>query len=186
MAADNKSLGRFILDGIPAAPRGVPQIEVAFDINADGILNVSAKDKATERQQDMQIIPSSGLSDEEIEEMVQEAQEYAAEDRDRKMAVEARNTADAAVYSSEKFLRENGANVPDASKRAVESQLEKVRTVLEDGNVEAIKAEAEALQQVMQEAGAAMYQQQATGDGAGGEAAAGEDEDVIEGEFSDA
>ncbi|MFW5940203.1 MAG: molecular chaperone DnaK [Chloroflexota bacterium] len=189
MAADNKSLGRFILDGIPPAPRGVPQIEVTFDINADGILNVSARDKATGREQAMQIIPSSGLSDDEIEEMVREAEENAAADRDRRATVEARNLADSAIYSAEKFLRENGDSVPQANREAIESQVEQVRTALQGEDTDALRTEAGKLQQAMQEAGAAMYQAQgATGNGSA-QPGAGEDdadEDVIEGEFSDA
>ncbi len=112
---DNKSLGKFILDGIPPAPRGVPQIEVTFDINADGILHVNARDKATGREQAMQIIPSSGLSDSEIDNMVSDAEKHAAEDAKRKEAVEVRNIADSAVYSAEKFLAENGDKLPEAS-----------------------------------------------------------------------
>lgn len=191
MAQDNKSLGRFILDGIPPAPRGVPQIEVTFDINADGILNVNARDKATGREQDMQIIPSSGLNDDEIERMVSEAEQHATDDKERKAAVEARNVADAAIYSAEKFLRENSDAIPDANKQAIETQLGKTRTALESGDAEAMGAEADLLKQVMTEAGAAMYEKQATtetdgqgpADDAGGD---GDEEDVIEGEFSDA
>lgn len=192
MAADNKSLGRFILDGIPTAPRGVPQIEVTFDINADGMLNVSAQDKATGNQQAMQIIPSSGLSDEEIEQMVQEAEEHASEDEARKASVEARNHADTAVYSAEKFLRENGENVPEANQDGLRSQIEVVRTALAGDDLEAIEREGEKLEAAMQEAGAAMYRQQQTaGNGVDGTGPVADEqqpdeEDVIEGEFSDA
>ncbi|HSM56376.1 MAG TPA: molecular chaperone DnaK [Candidatus Sulfomarinibacteraceae bacterium] len=186
MAADNKSLGRFILDGIPPAPRGVPQIEVTFDINADGILNVNARDKATGREQDMQIIPSSGLSDDEIEQMVREAEENAAADRDRRATVEARNLADSAVYSAEKFLRENGDSVPQANREAIESQVEQVKTALQGEETDLIRTEAGKLQQAMQEAGAAMYQATGNGSAQPGTGADDEDEDVIEGEFSDA
>jgi molecular chaperone DnaK len=191
MSADNKSLGRFILDGIPPAPRGIPQIEVTFDINADGILNVSAKDKATSREQAMQIIPSSGLSDSEIEKMVRDAEAHAADDEQRRQEVETRNMADSAVYSAEKFLTENGDNIPEAQKDAMRSQIEAVKSALEGGNATAIQTAATQLQAVMQEAGAAMYQQGQSpgGDptgGADGSSAGGSDEDVIEGEFSDA
>ncbi len=187
MAQDNKSLGRFILDGIPPAPRGVPQIEVTFDINADGILNVNAKDKATGREQAMQIIPSSGLSDNEIERMVSEAEQHASEDRDRKAAVEARNMGDAAVYGAEKFLRENGESVPEPNKKAIESQLGMVRSALESGDAKAISAETEKLTKVMSEAGAAMYENQAATSSDGEpDVTDDEGEDVIEGEFSDA
>ncbi len=187
MSADNKSLGRFILDGIPPAPRGVPQIEVSFDINADGILNVTAKDKATGREQAMQIMPSSGLSDSEIDNMVKAAEQHAAEDAKRKEAVEAQNTADAAVYSAEKFIADNGANLPEAQKAAVQSQIDALKSAISGGDPAAMKATTDKLQAVLQEAGAAMYQQQQQAPGAetppDGD---GTDEDVIEGEFSDA
>lgn len=190
MAADNKSLGRFILDGIPPAPRGVPQIEVSFDINADGILNVTAKDKATGREQAMQIMPSSGLSDKEIENMVNDAEQHASEDAKRKEGVEARNIADSAVYSAEKFLSDNGESLPEAQKAAVQSQIDAAKSALEGGDVLAMQAAAQKLQTVMQEAGAAMYQQQQAAEQAGpagaGEGTAAPDDDVIEGEFSDA
>jgi molecular chaperone DnaK len=185
MASDNKSLGRFILDGIPPAPRGVPQIEVSFDINADGILNVTAKDKATGREQAMQIMPSSGLNDKEIEQMVTDA-----EDAQRKEGVEARNIGDSAVYSAEKFISDNSDKLSDAQKAAVQNQIDVAKSALAGGDVAAIKAATGQLQKVMQETGAAMYQQQAAGgDGgppAGDGDARGSDEDVIEGEFSDA
>ena len=190
MSADNKSLGRFILDGIPPAPRGVPQIEVTFDINADGILNVTAKDKATGREQAMQIIPSSGLNDDEIEKMVQDAEQFASEDSKRKEAVEAKNMADTAVYSGEKFLSENGDKLPEDKKAAIQSQIDALKSALEGGDAAAMQAATDQLQAVIQEAGAAMYQQGETPGGAPGEApngdSAGSDEDVIEGEFSDA
>jgi molecular chaperone DnaK len=190
MANDNKSLGRFILDGIPPAPRGVPQIEVVFDIDANGILNVSAKDKATGRQQAMQIIPSSGLSDAEIEKMVRDAESHAAEDSRRKETVETRNTADSVAYSAEKFLRENGDKLAEANRSAVQSQIDALRAALAGEDDNAIRSAAERLQMAMQEAGAAMYQQQSeSGDGttgSNGEAPRAGDEDVIEGEFSDA
>ncbi len=191
MATDNKSLGRFILDGIPPAPRGVPQIEVSFDINADGILNVTAKDKATGREQAMQIVASGGLKDADIDKMVEEAELFAAADAKQKEAVEAKNMADSAAYSAEKFLADNGESLPEAQKAAVQSQIDAVKSALEGGDATAMKEATERLQAVMQEAGAAMYQQQqqAAGgpDGAApdGGAADGADEDVIEGEFSE-
>ncbi len=189
MSADNKSLGRFILDGIPPAPRGVPQIEVTFDINADGILNVTAKDKATGREQAMQIIPSSGLQDEEIEKMVHDAEQFASEDAKRKEAVETRNMADSSVYSAEKFLSENGDKLPEDKKAAITSQVDALKSALEGGDTAAMQAATAQLQAVIQEAGAAMYQQGAAPDGAGTASngdSTGSDEDVIEGEFSDA
>jgi molecular chaperone DnaK len=187
MVSDNKSLGRFILDGIPPAPRGVPQIEVTFDINADGILNVSARDKATGRQQAMQIIPSSGLSDAEIEKMVRDAESHVAEDTRRKETVETRNMADSAVYSAEKFLYENGDKLAEANQATVRSQIDAVKSALGGEDAGAIRSAAERLQMTLQEAGAAMYQQGDAAAGTGnGEAPGQPDEDVIEGEFSDA
>ena len=194
MAADNKSLGKFILDGIPPAPRGVPQIEVTFDINADGILHVTAKDKATGREQAMQIIPSSGLQDTEIDKMVQDAELHAAEDLKRKEGVEARNMADSSVYAAEKFIADNGESIPEAQKTAVQAQIDVVKSAMEGGDAVSMKDSAAKLQSVLQEAGAAMYQQQGPESGGfpGGEPDAGDagpsnaaDDDVIEGEFSE-
>lgn len=191
MAADNKSLGRFILDGIPPAPRGVPQIEVTFDINADGILNVNAKDKATSREQAMQIIPSSGLTDDEIDRMVDDAEKHAGEDEKRRASVEARNMGDSAVYSAEKFIADNGENIPDALKETIQNEVESVKKALEGNDADAINAAVQQLQGVIQQAGAAMYQQGGAPDaGAGpngsGPAASSDDDDVVEGEFSEA
>ncbi|MEZ4516781.1 MAG: molecular chaperone DnaK [Chloroflexota bacterium] len=188
MANDNKSLGRFILDGIPPAPRGVPQIEVTFDINADGILNVSAKDKATGRQQAMQIIPSSGLAKDEIEQMVRDAETHRSDDSKRKDEVETRNIVDTAIYSAEKFLRDNGDKLPETNRADIQNQIDATKTALEGGDPTAMRSAAERLESVMQEAGAAMYQQeqsappQDSGEADGG---AAPDEDVIEGEFTE-
>ncbi len=189
MAIDNKTLGKFILDGIPPAPRGVPQIEVTFDINADGILNVNAQDKATGREQAMQILPSSGLADDEIEKMVNEAKEHASADADRKAAVEASNLADSAVYSGEKFIQDNGDKLSDAQKSSIQAEIDAVKTTA-DGTPDAVQAAVNRLQQVLQEVGTSMYQQQSQedGDGTGASSSNGEgaaDEDVIEGEFSE-
>ncbi|MCC6603552.1 MAG: molecular chaperone DnaK [Anaerolineae bacterium] len=190
MAADNKSLGKFILDGIPPAPRGVPQIEVTFDINADGILNVTAADKATGKKQAMQIIPSSGLTDTEIERMVQDAESHATEDEERRKQVEARNKADSAVYSAEKFLQDNGQQLPEPTKAAIQSQIDAVKEVLSgSGNADAMETAVNKLQSVLNEAGAAMYQQPGAASSAangGPDGRTPEDEDFIEGEFSDA
>ncbi|GAB4267893.1 MAG: molecular chaperone DnaK [Candidatus Promineifilaceae bacterium] len=186
MAADNKSLGKFILDGIPPAPRGVPQIEVSFDINADGILNVTAKDKATGKSQAMEIIPSSGLTDDEIEKMVRQAEQFANEDARRKEEVEARNMADTAVYSAEKFLNENGDKLPEAQKQSLQSQVDAVKSALAGNDPAAIKAAVGQLQTAVQQAGAAMYQQgEAPGAGPAGDSSQSGEEDVIEGEFSE-
>ena len=188
IADDNKSLGRFILDGLPPAPRGVPQIEVTFDIDANGILHVSARDKATNRQQAMQIIPSSGLAKDEIDKMVRDAESHAAEDTRRRDEVEARNVADSAAYGAEKFLRDNGDKMPEAERAAVQSQIDAVRSALGGGDVQAMRQSAERLQQVLQQAGAAMYQQGAAGQpgSESGPTSNGRgDEDVVEGEFSE-
>jgi len=188
MAADNKSLGKFILDGIPPAPRGVPQIEVTFDIDANGILNVSAQDKATGREQSMQIIPSSGLSEGEVERMVQEAERYREQDRQRREEVEARNAADNAVYSAEKFLQEQGDKASSSLRSEAEAKIEALKSALQGSDVSAIRRHTDELSQVMQQLGAAMYQ--GAGPGAppppGGESSGGDEEDVVEGEFSEA
>jgi len=199
MAADNKSLGKFILDGIPSAPRGVPQIEVTFDIDANGILNVTALDKATNRSQHITITASSGLSESEVQRMKQEAEAHADEDKKRKELVEVKNIADNSVYSAEKLVKENADKIPAEVKKEVEESAAKVKEVLAGDNAEAIKSATEALQQVIQKVGASMYQQQApageapaggeagsqpegtTGDGG---AAPGENPgDVVDGEF---
>jgi molecular chaperone DnaK len=190
MAADNKSLGKFILDGIPPAPRGVPQVEVTFDIDADGILNVTARDKATAREQHITITASSGLSEGEVERMVKEAEKFASEDARRKEEIEVRNAADSAVYSTEKFLREYSDRLPDDVKRAAEEKAEAVRKALEGSNVDAIRRATEELQQQLQTLGASMYEAPqaapagATGQDAGGEKG-GEEGDVVEGEFTE-
>ncbi len=190
MAMDNKSLGRFILDGIPPAPRGVPQIEVTFDINADGILNVNAKDKATGREQAMQILPSSGLADEEIDRMVKEAEQHASEDAEKKAAVEAQNLADSSVYSAEKFLQENGDKLTEAQKGSIQAEVDAVKAAM-GSSPQSIKPAVDRLQQALQEVGTAMYQQQQQEAGPNGGPAGqtndapADDEDVIEGEFSE-
>jgi molecular chaperone DnaK len=202
MAADNKSLGRFILDGIPPAPRGVPQIEVTFDINANGILEVTAKDKATGRSQNITITASSGLTDEEVERMRQEAEEHAEEDRKRKERIEARNNADNMAYQAEKTLNDLGEKVPQDIKSDVESKIKNIRDLLEDEDVEpqALQQATEDLTQTLQQISSAVYEQQpgaapggpgaAPGpDGSGGQAgqadSSDDEEDVVEGEFTD-
>ncbi|HID54063.1 MAG TPA: molecular chaperone DnaK [Anaerolineae bacterium] len=159
MAADNKSLGQFILDGIPAAPRGVPQIEVSFDIDANGILKVTATDKGTGREQHMEIIPSGGLNDEEIEEMVQEAERNAAEDAARKEAVEINNEADTAVYRAEKLLLDYGDKIPEETNTAVQTQIDAVKSAQESEDIAALKDALELLKQAVSVAGAAMYRE---------------------------
>ena len=190
MSADNKSLGRFILDGIPPAPRGVPQIEVTFDIDADGILNVSAKDKATGREQSMRIMPSSGLRDEEIDKMVTDAERFAEEDRKRKEEVELRNRADSTAYSAEKLLREQGEKVPDSAKSDIEAKISALRSALQDQSLDAIRTRLSDLEMALQQMGAAMYEQPGATPPPGGDAGPSppppDDEDVVEGEFTEA
>lgn len=196
MAADNKTLGKFILDGIPPAPRGVPQIEVTFDIDADGILNVSAKDKATSREQKITITASSGLNDDEIDRMVKEAEEYADEDRMRKEQAEVRNRADSTIFMAEKSLKEFGDQVDNAVKQDIEDKIADVRNALNGSDVDRIRTSTDALSMAVQQLGAGMYEQQGaapdmngTGTNAGGDddrrAEPESGEDIIEGEFSE-
>ena len=159
MAADNKSLGKFTLDGIPPAPRGMPQIEVTFDINANGILEVTAKDKATGRSQNITITASSGLSEEEVEEMRRQAEAHAEEDKRRRDLIEARNTADNAVYTAEKTLRDLGDKVPEDVKANVEAAIERVQSVKDHDDPAEINREVEALMQALQAVGQAAYSQ---------------------------
>jgi molecular chaperone DnaK len=188
MAADNRTLGRFILDGIPPAPRGVPQIEVTFDIDADGILNVSARDKATGREQRIVIKPSSGLSKDEVERMVREAREHEAEDRRRRELAEARNTADSLIYSAEKSLRDLGDKVPASVRSEVESKIAALRTAMQGDNVERIRSATADLSQAVQKIGATMYEREATGAGGPQGTSGGRpgDEDVVDGDFTQA
>jgi molecular chaperone DnaK len=187
MATDNKSLGKFILDGIPPAPRGVPQIEVTFDIDANGILKVTAVDKATSRSQNITITASSGLSDQEVEKMRKEAESHAEEDRRQKELIESRNSADNSVYTAEKVLRDLGDKVPGDMKSKVEDQVSKVRQVMNTDDMESIRRETDALNQIVSQIGAAAYQQagpaeEQPGDD-GGEQPGPEGEDVVDGEY---
>lgn len=161
MAADNITLGRFILDGIPPAPRGVPQIEVTFDIDANGIVNVSAKDLGTGKEQKITITASTNLSEEEIEKAIKDAERYAEEDKKRKEAVEARNNADSLVYATEKTLKELGDKLSQADKDAIQAEIDAVKKALEGNGVDTIKSATEKLSQVSQEVFGKIYQQQA-------------------------
>lgn len=185
MAANNKTLGRFILDGIPPAPRGVPQIEVAFDIDANGILNVSAEDKATGREQHITITASSGLSEDEIQQMVRQAKEHEAEDRRRKEEIETRNLADQAAYTADKTLRDLGDKVPADVRSDVEAKAAEVREALKGQDVELIKRKTQELTEAMQKIGATMYEQPGgtPPPGAEGGPSGPEDEGTVEGEF---
>ncbi len=189
MAQDNKSLGKFQLDGIPPAPRGIPQVEVTFDIDANGILKVTAQDKATGRSQNITITASSGLSDDEVNKMKEDAEKHAATDAQRKSLIEARNNADSAIYTAEKTLKDLDDKLGDDVKEKVKAGVEKVRSVIESDDHEVIKKATEALMTEVQAMGAAAYQQAAPNMGGADGAAEGEapadDEDVVDGEFTE-
>ncbi|MBN2550945.1 MAG: molecular chaperone DnaK [Anaerolineales bacterium] len=189
MATDNKSLGRFILDGIPPSPRGVPQIEVTFDIDANGIIKVTAQDKATGRSQHITITASSGLSDSEVERMRKDAELHADEDLRRKELIEARNQADNAAYAAEKVLKDLGEKVPADLKKSVEDGVSKVRQLLSGEDANAIRQATDELNQVLQQVGAAAYQPSGPAAGApepepqGDSGSESGGEDVVDGEF---
>lgn len=161
MSADNKSLGRFVLDGIPPSPRGVPQIEVTFDIDANGILSVKAADKATNKEQKITITGAVGLSDEEVKKAQEEAEQHAQEDEAKKGSIEARNQADALVFTAEKTLRDAGDKVPEDVKTKVEEEVKKVKELLaqEDASKESLELATKSLSEVLQQVGASMYAQ---------------------------
>ena len=193
MAMDNKSLGKFILDGIPPAPRGMPQIEVTFDIDANGIIKVTASDKATGRSQHITITASSGLNEAEVDRMRREAEVHADDDRKKKELIEAKNNADNAVYTAEKSLRDFGDKIPADTRSKVEEEVANLKKAMEGTDVETMKRATDQLHQVIQQIGGSMYQQggpQAGGPGpeAGPEQGQrpGGDEDVVDGEFRNA
>jgi molecular chaperone DnaK len=181
MAADNKVLGQFDLMGIPPAPRGMPQIEVTFDIDANGIVNVSAKDKATGKEQQIRIQASGGLSEADIQKMVKDAEANAAEDKKRREAVDAKNHADALVHSTEKALAEHGSKVEDSERRAIEDAVSDLKEALKGDDAEAIKTKTNTLAQASMKLGEAMYKQQAEAD-AKKDAAK---DDVVDAEFTE-
>jgi molecular chaperone DnaK len=190
MAADNKLLGQFDLVGIPPAPRGVPQIEVTFDIDANGIVNVSAKDKGTGKEQQIRIQASGGLSDSDIEQMVQDAEKFAEEDKKRREGAEAKNNAESLIHTTERQLSENGDKVDASLKSEIEAAIAEAKTAVEGGDAEAMKDKANALAQVAMKLGQAIYekQQQAEASPAADGAAAGSeggDEEVVDAEFSE-
>jgi molecular chaperone DnaK len=196
MAANNKTLGRFELVGIPPAPRGVPQIEVTFDIDANGIVNVSAKDLGTGKEQSIRITASSGLSESEIKQAIKEAETFAEDDRKNRELVEAKNTADSLVYQTEKTLKEMGDKVDAATRRNVEEQVERVKKVMEGADKDAIKKACDDLMNASHKLAETMYKaasQQAAGPGGGAQEQArgpsgrpgGGDEDVVEAEFEE-
>jgi molecular chaperone DnaK len=183
MAADNKMLGQFDLVGIPPAPRGVPQVEVTFDIDANGIVNVSARDKATSKEQSIRIQANGGLSDADIDAMVREAEANKAEDEKRKAGVEARNQAEALIHSTEKALGEHGDKVGEAEKSAITSAIEDLRGVLDSGDAETITAKTQTLAQASMKLGEAMYAAQQPGDDAAAQGGAADD--VVDAEFEE-
>jgi molecular chaperone DnaK len=190
MAADNKMLGQFDLVGIPPAPRGVPQIEVTFDIDANGIVNVSAKDKGTGKEQQIRIQASGGLSEADIEKMVKDAEAHAEEDKKRKAAVEAKNHAEALVHATEKALSEHGSKVGETERRAIENAMADLKEALKGDDAAAITEKSNALAQASMKLGEAMYKQQQEaqpGSDAGAQAAGGgaPKDDVVDAEFTE-
>ena len=192
MVAENKSIGRFVLDGLLPAPRGMPQIEVTFDIDANGILNVSAKDKGTGKEQRITITASSGLANDEIERMVNDAEQFAEEDEHKREEVQARNLAENTAYNAEKLLKDNAESIPDDLKSEVEGKIAAVRSALQGDDTARIESTVQELQASIQKVGELVYSQAAgaaTGDGQAsppGDAADGESEppeDAVEGEF---
>jgi len=195
MAANNKTLGRFELVGIPPAPRGIPQIEVTFDIDANGIVNVSAKDQATGKEQSIQITASSGLSKEEIDSLVKDAEMNADDDKKKKELVEARNAADSLIYSTEKSIKELGDKVDSETKTKVEEASSALKKAMEGEDTEEIKRLSEEMTQVSHKLAEAMYQQASAADqqaagadaGSGGDQAGGAapEEDVVDADFEE-
>jgi molecular chaperone DnaK len=191
MARDNKTLGNFRLDGIPPAMRGVPQVEVTFDMDANGIMNVVAKDKATSKEQSIQITASTNLSDDEVDRLVREAKDNETEDLQQRQLVESRNTADSLIYATEKSIGELGDKVPLSDRERIEETLSELRAAMEGDDHERITNLTEQLQQASSALAQQMYQQQQPEEnGAGPGAAGGEDgtgapdeDEVVEGEF---
>ena len=184
MAQDNKLLGQFDLVGIPPAPRGVPQVEVTFDIDANGIVNVSARDKATAKEQSIRIQANGGLSDADIESMVKDAESHKADDEKRKALVEARNSAEAAIHGTEKALAEHGDKISADEKGAIETAVTEAKAAVEGDDVEAIQTKTQALIQASMKLGEAMYKAQ-QGDTEGGEQQAASSDDVVDAEFEE-
>jgi molecular chaperone DnaK len=194
MARDNKVLGTFRLQGIPPAPRGIPQIEVTFDIDRDGILHVGAKDKATGREQSIKITASSGLAKDEVDQMVKDAERHVEEDRKRKADIEARNRADNSHYQVQKFLQDNGDKLPDADKRQLQDQMDALKAALDrNAGADELESATNSLMKAWEQVGAKMHQQAgpqagapggAPGDGSapGGQGTPG-GEDVVDGEY---
>jgi molecular chaperone DnaK len=184
MAADNRGLGQFDLIGIPPSPRGMPQIEVTFDIDANGIVSVGAKDKATNKEQSMRIQPSGGLSEADIQKMVKEAEEHAGEDKERRALAEAKNQGEALVHATERQLSENGDKVPAADKQAIEAAMAALKSVLGSDNTAEIAAKTQALVQASMKIGEAMYGGKPPGGGDDDEGRPGQD-GVVDADFEE-
>ena len=186
MAADNKMLGQFDLVGIPSARRGVPQIEVTFDIDANGIVNVSAKDKGTGKEQQIRIQASGGLSDADIDQMVRDAEQFAEEDKKRRAEAEAKNNADSLVHATERQLEENGDKIDAELKAEIEAAIAETKTAIESGDVDAMSAKTQELTDKAMKMGQAIYEkEQASAASPGGDAPAEDAEDVVDAEFSE-
>ncbi|TPG54414.1 molecular chaperone DnaK [Sphingomonas glacialis] len=185
MAADNKMLGQFDLVGIPSAPRGVPQIEVTFDIDANGLVNVSAKDKGTGKEQQIRIQASGGLSDRDIEQMVRDAEQFAEDDKQRRAAAEAKNNAESLIHTTERQLADNADKVDASLKGEIEAAIAETKTAVEGGDPEAMKTKSEALAQVAMKLGQAIYEKQAQADASPTAEADAPKEDVVDAEFSE-
>jgi molecular chaperone DnaK len=188
MAADNKMLGQFDLVGIPSAPRGVPQIEVTFDIDANGIVNVSARDKGTGKEQQIRIQASGGLSDADIDQMVKDAERFAEEDKKRRDAAEAKNNAESLVHTTERQLAEHGDKADDALKAEIEAAIAETKTAIDSGDAEEMKNKASALAAAAMKLGQAIYEKEqasATAEAPGDDAAPAQDDDVVDAEFSE-
>jgi molecular chaperone DnaK len=193
MAANNKTLGRFELVGIPPAPRGIPQIEVTFDIDANGIVHVSAKDLATQKEQSIQITASSGLSDQEINKLVKEAEMHAEEDKKKRELIEAKNQADSLIYSTERTIRDMGDKIDAKTKQDIETQIASLRKAIESDDMDAIQREMEQLTQISHKVAEEAYkraaeEQQAGGAGADQGAAGAQkkpDDDVVDADFEE-
>ena len=183
LANYNKTIGRFRLEGIPPAPRGVPQIEVSFDIDANGILNVSAKDTATGKEQTIKITASSGLTDVEIDQMIKDAEQYAEEDKKKREDIDAKNSAEQMVYQTEKQIEEFDAKLQPAVKKELEACVQDLKAALEAGDIDTIKARTETLQQAWYKASSDMYQQSGSADSASEEDPAGDGEEVIDADY---
>jgi len=187
MASDNKLLGQFDLVGIPPAPRGVPQIEVTFDIDANGLVNVSAKDKGTGKEQQIRIQASGGLSDSDIDQMVRDAEQFAEEDKKRRAGAEAKNNAESLIHTTERQLADNGDKIDDSLKSEIQSAIDDAKAAVEGGDPEAMNEKSQALAQVAMKMGQAIYEKQQASEASPSADAAEEapKEDVVDAEFSE-